>query len=236
MYAILRKELNTFFTGPIGYLVVGLFLLFNGLLLWYFKGSWNIFNTGFADMQAFFDSTPWLLLFLIPAISMRSFSDEYSNGTIEIIKTRPLNSWQIITGKFLAIVLLILISLLPTLIYAYSIASLAKPASIDWAPIIGSYIGLLFLAMAFSAIGIFSSIISKNQIVAFLIGVIISFFLFYGIEQLLFWYPNLPNTFQNLSLYQHFSKISKGVLDSRDLIYFISISFFFLFITKIKFD
>ena len=112
MIALFKKDFNAFFTSPIGYLVVGLFLLFNSLLLWFFKGDWNIFNTGFADMQAFFDSTPWLLLFLVPAITMRSFSDEYSNGTIEILKTRPLSNWQIVLGKFLGIIFFIVAKIL----------------------------------------------------------------------------------------------------------------------------
>jgi ABC-2 type transport system permease protein len=215
---------------------VGLFLLFNGLLLWFFKGNWNIFNTGFADMQAFFDSTPWLFLFLIPAISMRSFSDEFANGTIEILKTRPLSSWQIVLGKFIAILALIFISLLPTFIYAISISKLAQPMSIDWGPIVGSYIGLFFLAMTFSAISLFASILSKNQIVAFLIGLLISFIMFYGIEQTAIWYPDLSDGIQNLSLYDHFLKVSKGVLDLKDLFYFFSLSFIFLFLTKLKFD
>ena len=236
MIAILKKEFNSFFTSPIGYLVVGLFLLSNGLMLWFFKGSWNIFNTGFADMQAFFDSTPWLLLFLIPAINMRSFSDEFSNGTIEILKTRPLTNWDIVFGKFLASLSLLFISLLPTLLYAFTISILAQPASIDWGPIIGSYIGLFFLAMVFNAIGLFASILSKNQIVAFLIGLLLSFLFYYGIEQLVLWFPELALFFQKFSLYEHFSSISKGVLDSRDLLYFASISFVFLFFTKLKLD
>ncbi|HIP47503.1 MAG TPA: gliding motility-associated ABC transporter permease subunit GldF [Lutibacter sp.] len=236
MIALFKKDFNAFFTSPIGYLVVGLFLLFNSLLLWFFKGDWNIFNTGFADMQAFFDSTPWLLLFLVPAITMRSFSDEYSNGTIEILKTRPLSNWQIVLGKFFATFTLILISLVPTLIYAFSISILAQPAHIDWGPIIGSYVGLSLLGAVFISIGLFTSILSKNQIVAFLVGLLLIFMLFYGIEQIVLWYPSLPNFMQNISLYTHLKSISKGVIDSRDLLYFLSVCLFFLFLTKWKLD
>lgn len=234
MLSIFKKEFTTFFSGPTGYLVMGLFLLVNGLLLWYFKGSWNIFNTGFADMQAFFDSTPWLFIFLIPAISMHTFSHEFTTGTIEILKTRPLSGWQIILGKYLAILALIIISLLPTILYAFSISALAQPASIDWGNIIGSYFGLIALASVFSAIGLFTSILSSNQIIAFLLAVLFSFLLYYGIDQWVIWYPDMPNFFQKLSLFEHYKSISKGVLDSTDLLYFICVSFIFLYFTNIK--
>jgi len=236
MLSIFKKEFNAFFSGPIGYIVVSLFLLLNSLLLWYFKGNWNIFNTGFADMQAFFDSTPWLFLFLIPAITMRSFSDEFSLGTIELLKTKPLSGWQIVLGKYIAVLALILMSLLPTLIYTISISILAQPDAIDWGTIMGSYFGLIALGSVFSAIGVYTSILSNNQIIAFLFAVLISFILYYGIEQWIIWYPSLANTFENLSLFTHYKSISKGVLDSSDLLYFISISFVFLYFTKVKLD
>lgn len=236
MLAIFKKEFNTFFSGPIGYMVIGLFLILNSLLLWYFKGSWNIFSTGFADMQAFFDSTAWLFIFLIPAITMHAFSDEFTTGTIEILKTKPLTGWQIILGKYIAILVLLLMSLLPTLIYAISISKLAYPDLIDWGSIIGSYFGLLALGSVFSAIGLFTSILSNNQIIAFLLAVLLSFLLYYGIEQWINWYPNQSNILENLSLFSHYKSISKGVLDSRDLIYFLSISFIFLYFTQVKLD
>lgn len=236
MLSIFKKEFNTFFASPIGYVVVGLFLLVNSLLLWFFKGNWNIINTGFADMQAFFNSTPWLFILLIPAITMRTFSDEYTNDTIEILKTRPLTNWQIVWGKFLSSLSLIVISLLPTLIYAYSITRLASPEKIDWGTIIGSYIGLLFLGATFTAIGLFASILSKNQIVVFLIGVLLCFVLYFGIEQWALWYPNSPNFVQKLSLYEQYKSMGKGVLDSSSLIYIISVGLFFLYLTKLKLD
>lgn len=236
MLSILKKEFSVFFSGPIGYLVIGLFLLLNGLALWYFKGSWNIFNTGFADMQAFFDSTPWLFIFLIPAISMRSFSDEFSTGTIEILKTRPISSWQIVFGKFFAVLSLVFLSLLPTLLYAISISQLAKPATLDWGTIIGSYFGLMALASVFSSIGLLTSIQTTNQIVSFILAVLFSFILYYGIDQLAIWEPNISNFSQKVSLFEHYKSISKGVLDSRDLIYFASVCFVFLYFTKVKLD
>ena len=236
MYSILKKEFNAFFASPIGFLVIGVFLLFTGLLLWFFQGNWNILNTGFADMQNFFELTPWLFMLLIPAISMRMFSDEFTTGTIEILKTRPLTNWQIVMGKFLAALSLILLSLLPTLVYAFSISSLASPETIDWGSIIGSYIGLIFLAASFTALSLFAAILSKNQIIALLIGIVFSFVFFYGFEQLAQWDPNLPNFIQKMGIYEHYKSIGKGVLDTRDFIYFISVSFFFLFVTTLKLD
>jgi len=236
MFSILKKEFNTFFSSSIGYLVIGLFLLFNGLLLWYFKGNWNIFNTGFADMQAFFDSTPWLLMLLIPAISMRSFSDEYTTGTIEILKTKPIDGWQIVGGKFLAVFSLIFMSLLPTLLYVVGISNLAYPESIDLGRILGSYLGLLALSLSFSAIGLFSSILSQNQIISFIIGVLLSFLLFYGAEQWAIWNTHLPDFIQNIGLISHYKSMARGVLDSRDFIYFLSVCLFFLLLTKLKLD
>jgi len=236
MFSIFKKEFNSFFASPIGYVVVGLFLLINSLLLWYFKGNWNIINTGFADMQAFFDSTPWLFIFLIPAITMRTFSDEYSYATIEILKTRPLSSWQIVLGKFSSSLALIVISLIPTILYAFSIARLASPEKIDWSSIIGSYIGLLFLGAAFTAIGLFTSALSKNQIIVFIIGVLISIILYYGIEQWVNWYPKSPNFVQKLSLYEHYKSMGKGVIDSSSLIYLASVCLAFLYFTKLKLD
>jgi ABC-2 type transport system permease protein len=232
MYTIFKKEFNTFFASTMGYGIVGLFLLFNGLLLWYFKGNWNIFNTGFADLQAYFDSTPWLLIFLIPAITMRFFSDEYSMGTIEILKTRPLTSWQIVLGKYFAGLAVIFISLIPTILYAISINQLALPQKIDGGSMMGSYLGLFILAATFTSIGIFASILSKNQIIAFLIGFIINLFFYFGWEQMAILNDKLPNFFQKPGMFAHYKSLGRGVIDSRDLVYFLSLGFLFLWITK----
>ena len=236
MFTIFRKDFNGFFTNPTGYLVIGLFLLSNSLLLWYFKGNWNIFDTGFADLQAFFDLTPWIFIGLIPAISMRSFSDELNLGTMEILRTRPVTSWHIITGKFLAVLALVLLSLIPTFIYAYSIRQLAKPEVLDWAQITGSYIGLLLLATAFSAISIFASLFSKNQIVVLLIGIVLNAIFFYAFTQIQTWNPSLPLGFAQFGLYEHYQSISRGVIDIRNIVYFVSISVLFLYFSKNKWD
>ena len=233
MLAILKKEFNSFFASPIGYLVIAVFLIINGLYLWVFKSDFNILNAGFADLNSFFFIAPWFFLFLIPAVTMRSFSDEFRLGTIEILKTKPLTDWQIVLGKYAGALLLIILALVPTLIYVYSIVQLGSPAgNLDIGSTIGSYIGLLFLASAYTAIGLFTSTLSNNQIVAFIVAVIISFFMFYGFEALAD--MGISETLRNFGMSEHFNSISRGVIDTRDLIYFASVTFFFLFITKLK--
>ena len=233
MLAILKKELNSFFASPIGYLVIAVFLVINGLYLWVFKGDFNILNAGFADLNSFFFIAPWFFLFLIPAITMRSFSDEFRLGTIEILKTKPLTDWQIVLGKYFGALLLIIIALLPTLIYVYSIIQLGNPVgNIDIGSTIGSYIGLLFLASAYTSVGLFTSTLSNNQIVAFIVAVMISFFLFYGFEALAD--LGISETLRNFGMNTHFKSIGRGIIDTRDIVYFISIALFFLFLTKLK--
>ena len=233
MLAVLKKELNSFFASPIGYLVIAVFLVVNGLYLWIFKGDFNILNAGFADLNSFFFIAPWFFLFLIPVITMRSFSDEFRLGTIEILKTKPLTDWQIVLGKYFGALLLIIIALLPTLIYVYSIIQLGNPVgNIDVGSTIGSYIGLLFLASTYTSVGLFTSTLSNNQIVAFIMAVIISFFLFYGFEALAD--LGISEMLRNFGMNAHFKSISRGIIDTRDIIYFISITVFFLFLTKLK--
>lgn len=233
MLAILKKEFNSFFSSPIAYLVIGVFLLVNGLFLWVFNDNLNILNAGFADLNSFFYLAPWLLLFLIPAITMKSFADEFSNGTIEILKTRPLTDWQIVLGKFFASLLLVSIALIPTITYVYTIHTLGKPiGNIDMGSTLGSYIGIFFLAATYTSIGLFTSTLSKNQIVAFIISVFITFILFFGFESISSSLGKSGYTLQQFGINEHYKSISRGVIDTRDIIYFICVTFFFLFITK----
>ncbi|WP_196891482.1 gliding motility-associated ABC transporter permease subunit GldF [Aureivirga marina] len=237
MVAILKKEINSFFSSPIGYLVIAVFLIINGLFLWVFNDNFNILNGGFADLTSYFFLAPWFLIFLIPAITMRSFSDEYNQGTIEILKTKPISDWGIILGKYFASLVLIIAAILPTTVYIYSIYELSNPVgNIDFGSILGSYIGLLFLASAFSAIGIYTSTLTKNQIVSFIISIFISFFLYYGFEGLANYniFGNADYIIQQIGMNEHFKSISRGVIDSRDLIYFISITLFFLVLTNFR--
>ena len=237
MFTILKKEFNSFFASPIAYLVIGVFLLINSLFLWVFNDDFNILNAGFADVNSFFYLAPWVFLFLIPAITMKSFADEFNNGTIELLKTKPLTNWQIILGKFWTSLLLIVIALAPTLTYIYSVFKLGNPAgNIDFGNTIGSYIGLLFLASTYTAIGLFTSTLSKNQIVAFILGVFITFILFYGFDSISNSFQNDAVTIKKLGINEHFKSISRGVIDTRDIIYFLSVTFFFLFITKTRLE
>ena len=234
MFAILKKEINSFFASPIAYLVIGVFLLINGLFLWVFKDDFNILNAGFADLNSFFFLAPWVFSFLIPAITMKSFADEFSDGTIELLKTKPISDWKIVLGKFWASLLLVFVALLPTLTYAYTIYQLANPiGDIDFGSAIGSYIGLLFLAATYTSIGLFTSTLSKNQIVAFILGVMITFFLFYGFDAISISLGN-ELAIKKMGINEHFKSISRGVIDTRDIIYFLSVTVFFLFITKTR--
>lgn len=207
----------------------------NGLFLWVFNGNFNILNAGFADVNSFFFLAPWLLLFLIPAITMKSFADEFNNGTIEILQTKPIGNWQVVLGKFWASFLLIIIAIIPTFVYVYSVDSLANPKeNIDFGSIIGSYFGLLFLAATYSAIGLFSSSLTKNQIVAFITSICITFFLFYGLDEIADLFQSI--SISKLGISEHFKSISRGVLDTRDIIYFVSVTLFFLFVTKTRLE
>lgn len=235
MLAILKKEINSFFSSPIGYLVIAIFLLLNGLFLWVFKGDFNILDYGFADLSSFFLIAPWILLFLIPAVTMRSFSDEKKQGTIELLMTKPISKLNIVLGKYFGSLILIIIALTPTLFYVFTVYQLGNPiGNLDIGSTIGSYFGLLFLITSYTAIGIFCSTISENQIVAFLIAISICFMFYIGFDGLSDITSNI--FFEELGMNYHFKSISRGVLDTRDIIYFLSITVFFVMITKLNFN
>lgn len=235
MKAILLREIKSFFGSPVGYLVIAIFLLLNGLFLWVFDGEYNILQSGFADLTPFFTIAPWILIFLIPAVTMRSFSDERKQGTLELLLTKPLSVWQIVNGKFLGSMLLIVISILPTLVYVYVISRLGIDGkSIDVGSTLGSYFGLLFLIAAYSSIGIFTSSLSDNQIVAFLVSVFLCFLLYYGFEGLAGFAGSSRDLVSAFGMDSHFKSIGRGVIDTRDVIYFVSISVLFLSLTVFK--
>lgn len=229
MKALLLREIKSFFGSPIGYLVIAIFLLLNGLFLWVFEGDFNILNSGYADMSPFFKLAPWILIFLIPAVTMKSFSDEKKQGTLEILFTKPLSLWEIVNGKFLGALILIIIAILPTLFYVFIVSSYTAPQStFDYGSTIGSYFGLLFLIGAYTSIGVFTSTLSDNQIVAFIIAVFLCFFFYFGFDGLSNLFGSFGSFIKTLGMDFHFKSMSRGVLDTRDIIYFISLTILFL--------
>jgi ABC-2 type transport system permease protein len=232
MKSIVVREIKSFFGSPIGYLVIAVFLIGNGLFLWVFEGEYNILNSGFADLSPFFTLAPWILIFLIPAVTMRSFSDEKKQGTLELLLTKPLSIWQIVNGKFLGSMLLIVMSIIPTFIYVWVIFDLGMPeGNIDMGSTMGSYFGLLFLIAAYSAIGIFTSTLSENQIVAFIVAVFLCFFFYFGFESVATIVPSFQALISAFGMQDHFKSMGRGVIDTRDVIYFMSITILFLSFT-----
>lgn len=237
--SLLKKEISDFLSSLIGYLVIAVFLCAVGLFMWVFPIDINVLNSGYANLDALFTLGPWVFLFLCPAITMRLFSEEQRTGTIEWLLTKPLGDWQIIGAKFLAGWILTIIAILPTLIYYYSVYQLGSPiGNLDSGSIIGSYIGLLLLAGCYVAIGLFASSITNNQIIAFITAVFLSFVVYIGFDSLSSFMPMgaAEQTFINLGIHQHYVSVSRGVLDTRDLLYFFSLMIIFLLLTKTKIE
>lgn len=232
MKAISLREIKAFFSSLTGYLVIALFLVINGVLLWFLDGEYNVLQSGFADLSPFFYLAPWVLIFLIPAVSMKSFSEEIKNGTIELLLTKPLSVWQIVLGKFMGVFALIFLAIIPTVVYVFIIKDLVLEGQyLDYSSIIGSFIGLLFLVGCYVSMGILASSLTENQIVAFITGVILCLFFSLGVDTLA---GVLGEWFEKIGILYHFRSISKGVIDTRDLIYFISITILCLGLTVFK--
>jgi len=237
MIALLKKEIGNFFSSIIGYLVIIVFLLITGLFLWVFPVESNILDFGFAQMDGLFIIAPFVFLFLIPAITMRSFADEKRSGTIEMLLTKPLSDMKIVMAKFWAAFILLVIALLPTLTYYYSVYAMGFPVgNIDTGGTIGSYIGLLFLGSAFIAIGLFTSSLTTNQIISFIMAVFISGFMYTGFDFIynLGWFGEMGLIIKSLGINEHYLSISRGVIDTRDIVYFISVIVLFLLLTKLS--
>lgn len=233
MWSICKKEINQFFSNLTGYIAIILFLLLNGIFLFVLPDS-SILDYGYASLDKFFDLAPWVLLFLVPAIAMRSLSDEFKTGTFEILKTKPLTPWQIALGKYLSVLLVILIVIVPTFVYIVTIKTLSASGTIDTGGIAGSYLGLFLLAAVFAAISICCSSFTGNAVVAFLISVfacIVIYFGFSAISKLPFFKGSMDYYIEMLGIDFHYRSISRGVLDSRDLIYFASVIWLALTIT-----
>lgn len=235
MIALIKKEISVFFSSVTGYLVWILFLVLTGLFVWVFPGNLNVLDSGYAHLDTLFYIGPWVFLFLVPAITMRSFAEEKRTGTLELLFTFPLTDIQVILAKYLAGVLLVLLCLLPTVIYYFSVSWLASPSgNVDTGGVVGSYIGLFLLACAFVGMGIFASAITQNQIISFLVAVLICFLVYFGFDQVatLVSSGSTGRVLQNFGASEHYLGLSRGVIDSRDVIYFIACSLVFLALTR----
>lgn len=234
MFVLTKKEISSFFSSITGYLVVIVFLIINGLFIWVFPGEFNVFDSGYAQLDSLFILAPWVFLFLIPAVTMRLFSDEKKSGTIELLLTRPVSDFTIILSKYLAGLAIVVFALLPTLVYFLTVYLLASPVgNVDTGGIWGSYIGLFFLAAIYVSIGLFASSITENQIVSFITALLICFVFYFGFEALsgLPFLSQYDGTIIQLGINEHYRSVSRGVVDFRDVIYFLSVILFFQFLT-----
>jgi len=236
MFYLYLKEIKAFLSSIIGYIFIGVFLIVSGLFLWVFPNMDNIFEAGLADIHGLFNLSQFLFIFLVPAITMRSFAEERRTGTMDILLTKPLTDLQIIGAKFLACLTLLVIALIPTFIYIISVYLLGNPVgNIDMGSTWGSYLGLVFLGATFIAIGLFSSSITNNQIIAFIVAALLCFICSFGFA-FIYSFESLGAFgyyIKTLGIEHHYASISKGVIDSRDIIYFLSVIFIFLFGTEI---
>jgi ABC-2 type transport system permease protein len=238
MLAILQKEIRSFLSSLIAYIVVAVFLLAIGLFMWIYKDT-NALDYGAASLDTLFMMAPWVFIFLISAITMRSFAEEKKAGTIELLATHPITDWQVILGKFFAGLILVIFALIPTLLYYYTIYQLGSPVgNIDTGAMWGSYIGLLFLGGCYVSVGLFASSLTDNQIVAFILSTFLCFFTYSVMGQLSgnFHTGRLNYYVEWLGIDFHYQSISRGVVDTRDLVYFISFIAVFLGLTQLSFS
>lgn len=234
MWAVCKKEIRQFFGSLTGIIAIVVFLLLNGLFLFVFPNS-NILDFGYASLSQFFELAPWIFLLLVPAITMRSLSEEFRSGTFEILQTKPLGKWQLISGKFFGCLLIVVIAIIPTFMYAISIQLLTERGSIDWGGTAGSYIGLLFLAAVFTAIGLCCSSLTNNAVVSFIISAFFCFLLYSGfnaVSKVPAFASGADYYIELLGIDFHYRSISRGVIDLRDLVFFLSMIYLFLFITQ----
>ncbi|BDD03508.1 gliding motility-associated ABC transporter permease subunit GldF [Aureibacter tunicatorum] len=237
MLEIFKKEFNSFFNSLIGYMVIGIFLIVMGLIFWVYPET-SVLDFGYANMDTLFNFCPFVFIFIIPAITMRLFAEEKKTGTLELLFTKPLKHYQIILGKFLSAVSVIIIALLPTLIYYYSISQLGSPiGNIDSARVIGSYLGLVLLASTFASIGVFTSALTDNQIIAFILSVFINYVLYAGFDSLagISSLSDQAYWIQQLGMSAHYDFMSRGLIDTREIMYFFSVVSLFLLFTNLIF-
>ena len=234
MIRVFLKEFNSFLNSLIAYVVISVFLTSMGLLMWVFPAT-SVLDYGYADLDSLFSFGPYVFIFLIPAITMRSFAEEKKLGTMELLLTKPITDFQLVVGKYLASVMLVLLALLPTVIYYFSVFALGNPVgNVDTAGVIGSYIGLILLSMVFCSIGIFSSSLTSNQIISFILSAFLCFIFYTGFDSLSSLTVFQPVAFEvkQMGILAHYESLSRGLLDSRDIVYLLSLSAFGLIVTK----
>ena len=234
MWMICKKEWNQFFSSLTGYIALIVFLLLNGLIFFIFPNT-SLLDFGYASLDGFFSLAPWILLFLVPTITMRSLADEYKAGTFELLKTLPLTSSQIVWGKFFGALLIVLLALIPTIIYAFSLQHLSAAGGIDVGATAGSYFGLFLLGAVFTSVSLYASSFTNNTVVAFISGAFICLILYTGFDalsQLPFFKNGADYYIQMLGINFHYKSISKGVINVRDLIYFFAVIIFFIVLTR----
>jgi ABC-2 type transport system permease protein len=230
MLSVIRKEIGSFFSSLTGYVVIAVYIIINGMFMWILPGEWNTFDNGYASLDTFFIISPWVFLFLVPAVSMRMFAEERRSGTLELLLTRPLTVRDIVYGKYISAVILVLLSLLPSLFYIATICILGEtPCNLDRGATAGAYIGLFLLASVYAAVGLFASAITVNQVAAFIIAVFGGFILYAGFDA----FAMLPGlraideTIISLGINEHYRSVSRGVIDLRDLLYFAVVALIF---------
>lgn len=235
MFALFKKEFSSFLNTLIGAIVLGGFVLVNGLFLWVFSAGYNILDNGYASIDGLFSIAPITFLFLIPAITMRLFAEEKKSGTLELLLTKPLTELQVVLGKYFAALALVFVALLPTLIWVVSVYLLGFPkGNIDLGGTWGSYIGLLFIGGAFAAIGVWASTVTDNQAAAFLIAVLLCAFFYLGFEFIAPFFGTAELFVQQLGANAHYLSLSRGVIDSRDVLFFLSVIVLFIALSRLS--
>lgn len=236
MIPLLKKEVSVFFSTLIGYLIIGVFLLINSILLWSDFSNMNIMEYGYADMDIFFATAPLLFLLFIPAVSMRIFSEEYASGTIETLITKPITSLEIVLAKFLAVLVLVLFAIIPTFLYVVSIYYLGESVgNLDLAGIIGSYIGLIFLCTLFSSVSIYASSIASNSIISFILAILLNALFYFGFDLLseISIFQSIDLMIQEIGVSFHYNRMSKGLIRFADVVYFLTFTFLFIKLTEL---
>lgn len=231
MIAQLRKELQLYFSGVLGYLIIGIYLLINGLMLWVFPGAFNLLEGGYASLTNYFGLAPWVFLFLIPAVSMRVFSEEIKTGMMELLAVRPISTVQLVVAKYFGTLMVVVLSIVPTLVYLWSISALGSPVgNLDWGAAIGSFVGLIALGAAYTAVALFASALTSNNVVAFVLGVAINMGMYLGFEALadLYKFSGWELVVRQFGFNEHYIAVSRGVLAARDLGYFVGLVLLFL--------